>query len=326
MMNIKNKIKCLKDFPCFTFISHLSFTSAHTNLNFSTKMHIFALVDSLQNSIGRMNVDDLPDQACMELLVGEFRPVSMGLFQDEVGDFIEVCDWQGVHCDSKGTITRVNMVLPPIDERLALAYIPRSVKSFDLRDPRWGGDMTGQYSGSLDTQSLPHSLELFSITHHAFSGEVDLAKLPSVLSDFDISRNKFHGSCNLTSLPQGLKKCNLSENKFDGSISLEKLPNSLECLKLSWNNFSGSFSLLHPPARLTELYAMENSFRGNAVVASSLKWGDARISLMGNPAVTGIVDESGKRSKSFAVEWDDKRTHSASRENKENDTDYPEWL
>ena len=239
-------------------------------------------VHSSDSSLGRLDYDSLSDQARMEILIDGLTAESKKYYKDDNGNYIDVCDWRGVSCDTEGHIVKISRLDLYISGSVDLAFIPPHVICF-------GMDFL-QSTGTLETSKLPRKIQEFDISQNKFHGTVEMAGLPDCLEELNISSNAFTGSVALDKLPAQITEVDLSNNMFSGSIDLNNLPERLSSLDISRNAFSGEFVLTKAPQTLDEIFANRNQFCGNAIVMRNC---EVQVSLE-ETGVKEIVDENGK--------------------------------
>ena len=215
----------------------------------------------------------------MELLIGDLKETLRYKILTDDGDFKDVCDWEGVQCNSAGNVTQVEMVShasPENGETLNLVYMPPLVTTFSFA-------MVGA-SGSIDTQALPVGLQILRVTQtEQMSGPIKTAYLPRGITELDLFLNAFDGELDLTALPPALVSLNVHSNKFTGSVNLTKLPSGLEDLYLGNNQFVGELDFGSLPGRIEEIDVSENRFSGSFVLTKA-------------PQMLRVVDASTSRS------------------------------
>ena len=135
----------------------------------------------------------------MELLIGGFKETLRYQILTDDGDFKDVCDWEGVQCNSAGYVTKVVMVSyasPENGETLNLVYMPPLVTTFSFA--------MVDACGSLDTQALPAGLVILSVSQtERMSGPIETAYVPRGITELDLYGNAFDGELDLTVLTRG---------------------------------------------------------------------------------------------------------------------------
>ena len=200
------------------------------------------------SSLGRFEIETLPDQTLMELFMQDCPDLVKMRFQDYQGDYRDICTWDFVDCDESDTIQEIAYECAGREQRVNIAYLPRSIKRFSLIAQRGR-----KFAGSADLTQLPDSLEDFSIEGNSFFGEVSLESLPESLQQLYLNENNFEGTVNLCKLPAGLCKLDIYDNYFERALNLEMLPAALETLDVSKDAFDGEISLKHLPEALVKL-------------------------------------------------------------------------
>ena len=184
-------------------------------------------------NLGRVDITMLSDQNLVELLVEGFNDEAKKRYQDENGDFLEVCQWPRFRCDDDGRVIHIES---------------------------WNEI---QISGTIDLRYLPPKCEYTKFEALNLSGTLDTTLLPSCMTFFNIEQNDFHGSVDFNVLPRRMKSFDVSFNRFTGSVALDRLPDTLEYLHIFDNHFSGTLCLTKLPQALHNLAIMDNAFTGN---------------------------------------------------------------
>ena len=238
-------------------------------------MNIFFAVDP---ALGRVEYENLTDQARMEIFIAGLGEEAKKLYQDEHGSYIDVCEWECVNCDIDHVIA-IELFDKDPQGILEITFVPPCVQVLIISD--------FHQKGKLNIPLLPSTLTELSIDGNAYDGSVDLTTLPSPLISFDVSKNAFTGSCDLTSLPHELNWLDLSDNKFSGEVSFDTLPPRIRNINISTNAISGIFRLLNPPKRLFMVAAYETQLSGTAVLKRVTK---TKVSLF-RTNIEVLVDE-----------------------------------
>ena len=281
--------------------------SSHFEFHYLSEIMIYSVILKATDfsTLGRCDVQSLPEQTLMELLVENTTESTREKFQDSEGVFLEVCGWSVVTCNENEQVVEVNFTRDH-DGHYDTSFIPPHVTKFEI----FAADATG----TLHTEGLPQSLTELIIYHNKFSGTADLTMLPAPLRRLSLQTNEFTGSCDLTALPQGITYVSLGENKFSGSLILTKLPktitrlfvngnkltgelnlNSLPCdlceMYLSVNAFHGQFDLTNPPPNMKRLIAKNNRFSGTAIVG---ELNDRLEILVSGNEIEAVMDVHGE--------------------------------
>ena len=240
-------------------------------------------------SLGRFDFDSLSDQTRMELLIGDLKETLRYKILTDDGDFKDVCDWEGVQCNSAGNVTQVEMIShasPENGETLNLVYMPPLITNFAFA-------MVGA-SGSIDTQALPAGLKILYVTQtERMSGPIETKHLPRGLTELDLELNAFDGGFDLTVLPPALEWLNVHSNNFSGSVNLSRLPAMLKTLYLGANQLSGELDFSSLTDSIEDIGVLENNFAGSFRLTNPPPelW---RIKASGCASITGtaVVDKS----------------------------------
>ena len=232
--------------------------------------------------LGRLNYESMSQQALMEMVFSGIK--NQEIFQDEHGNFLEVCEWPGVDCNADGEVEQINFDSTgggPLPEGTAhLEFIPNTANTIRL-------DRTALH-GTVDFGILPPKLENFFIFGNKFRGEFRSFDGFSCLGTLVISGNNFHGSVDASALPRTLMGLSIDSNDLHGSLELEKLPRELEWLRASRNKLEGTLDFSSLPERLKNLFLGENKFHGS-VDLTHLPGSLEKISIYKN-LFTGEID------------------------------------
>ena len=228
--------------------------------------------------LGRVDLFSFSDQTLMEMVIADFPDGDKATYQDDEGQFLDVCDWLGLKCDAAKRVEGIRYAFE--NKPIELRYIPSSVKTITMP--------ISSLSGTLETAALPEILEVLSMGDNKLRGTVDFTHLPSRIQEFSIYGNRFTGSAVLDSLPESLETMWIQDNTFSGTLCLTKLPPKIRVLDVSRNSFTGEFRLENPPVKLTNNFrAGLNGFSEIAIVPK-----DFAVSLT-KSGVTAVVDAEG---------------------------------
>ena len=235
-----------------------------------------------ETSIDNTNFDErkslaLFDQKSMEVLYGNFSDAALKQLKDSDGNYLDVCQWPNITCDSESRVAEVDQ-LPSGHGEVDLVNIPPRVTSFRMVDSLICGTLTSR---------LPGSLTCFFISMNCFDGTVNFCDLPPKIDMFCINCNNFCGSADLSKLPFSLRVLNLAFNKFSGTLCLTKLPPLFETMYLTGNNFNGCFQFINAPRNLQGIIAEENNFSATAMVSR-----DEHV-FLNKSGVKSVIDEKG---------------------------------
>ena len=229
--------------------------------------------------LGRFDSNLLSDQSLMEMLVESFSEETKEEYQDTNGIFLDVCQWEGVECDTDQNV--ISVAGFRCHGPIALDFIPPKVTLFKM--------MLGGLCGTLSTSTIPKGMIDFYVNSNRFSGTVDFTTLPECMQQLSLQYNEFTGSADFRHLPIALEKLYLQKNMFSGSLHLRGLPPKLYYTNVSSNLFSGVFYIENVPKSLFLLAADDNCFDEVAVVPSNF----GKVLLRGS-GVTSVVDEFGR--------------------------------
>ena len=272
-------------------------------------MHIFLSIDP---ALGRLDFESLSDQALMEIVFDGLVPETKKYFQDENGEFLDVCEWDGIICNEDGDVETIAYESMEMNGSVSFEHLPKNVTQLIITHNGYGMDAI---TGTLETRLLPRKLTEFDVNGNALTGTVDLSQLPSTMVIFGLSINSFEGPLDFTALPTDLRQLFLNNNRFSGNVILTKLPASLTQLYLQINDLSGDIVLENIPATMCKIDLSFNSFgpvlsfrgetgpdfrfeathnelAGKAIIPRAQL--GSRINL-GSNAIEAIFDENGKR-------------------------------
>ena len=282
------------------------------------------LLLSIDPSLGRLDYDSLSDQALMEMLADSLGEKYRSVYQDQNGNYDDVCEWYGVKCVNDRVVRFQRTKATCSEPQCKFEWIPPLVTYFSFTESRLRGTLDlavlprglvdlylriNALHGTLNFQAFPPKIANVSIHTNEFSGKCALPDLPDSLVCFHAFRNKFSGEISLRNLPSSLKQLNLSENALTGEIHIAALPQGITRLDLTENLFTGDVRVLEFPPSLTYLGIKQNPLSGTAVLAHTAEptrelWFDHRCmvkvgTFMG---LTKILDENGNPHRHEA-EW-----------------------
>ena len=208
-------------------------------------------------SLGRVDLSSFSDQTLMEMLIDGFDESSKKMYQHKDGEYLDVCEWCSVKCDSDERVVEISECLD-VSGSLQLAYIPPKVRELIIPFQ--------QLKGSFDFAYVPRSMEFLSLDN-----------------------NRLTGTLNLEKLPPNIRIIHLHGNQLSGSLRFDTLPAKMRNINVSNNRFTGQFVATNLPPVLALLNAKDNHFSAIAVVDSET---EAFINLSGS-GVTSVIDENG---------------------------------
>ena len=210
------------------------------------------------DGLGRFDVESLPDQAIMEILISQLVESTVKQYQTPDGDFTDKCTWSGVACDKDGNVTSIKfnwlswwMPRYSVPE---FNMFPRFLQSFSLH--------LGSTS-SIDIGALPPSLEALSVNVAKVDGVIKWDDLPENLEILNLQHLRDESPLIVKELPRTLKHCTLSCNSLVGSLAIEDLPPAIEKVDLSTNSLSGELNLPALPKTVKTLLIFKNDFSGS---------------------------------------------------------------
>ena len=260
----------------------------------------------LAADVGRMDPAQLTDQQHMELAIADLSAACKAQFQNESGDFMDICKWGRINVDDEGNVENIFFfgTEGDIEGSINFSFFPPLTRNISVTKT--------SIIGTVETKGLPRRLVVFNVFSGSLSGTFDMTALPETLRDLRIYEQKFEGELNLTQLPRGLEWLDASKNRFTGSVRLDALPQNLENLDIGFNALSGEIVLEKFPMELRDFVIRDNAFTGvlevkplpfqfNTFDASNnsfeegVVWRRAsrKVEISGNP-FKKVVDEKGK--------------------------------
>ena len=110
--------------------------------------------------LGRFDSNLLSDQALVEMLVDYLSEEAKEEYQDTNGIFLDVCQWEGVECDTDQKVISVAGFRR--HGLIALDFIPPKVALFKM--------MLGGLCGTLSTSTIPKGMINFYVNSNRLSG------------------------------------------------------------------------------------------------------------------------------------------------------------
>ena len=263
---------------------------------------------SIDPALGRLDYDSLSDQALMEMVVDGVEEGLKQNFQDENGNFLDVCEWPRVTCSKDSRVHKIAVSgIQFTDKQFAFQFIPDRVTDLQA----YGCSL----HGTLNTEILPPQLEIFYafknslhgtlncamfprrlrrvlMSENLFIGSLVLSDLPDTLTSFSANNNEFSGKISLNDLPPALEELWIADNALSGSIHIELLPSSIRSISLRGNKFNGRFSMLQFPVTLRFVDFSRNDFSSKAVLRKATKKMHFELKIQN---VSMVVDEDDEK-------------------------------
>ena len=224
----------------------------------------------ITSTLGRVDLNALPDQMRMELFAGDMQAVAT--LKDAKGEFLDMCSWHMVFCKNK-KVTSISWAYEVEDSfffddepelwpggTVHIQYIPYSVKHLTLT--------TMRMHGSLETARLPRGLETVRVGENKLTGLFDIAGLPRGLSDIRVNRNLLDGSLDIPKLPKVCLHFDAGSNAFSGTIDLSALPPSLQYFSVQRNSIQGRVDLSAMPVSLQKVLIDETDIAQETLIMS----------------------------------------------------------
>ena len=215
---------------------------------------------SIDPAIGRLDYDSLSDQALMEMLVTDMDPIEIETYQDDNGNFKDVCEWVGVKCsDSRVTdVDLSNGHYPEVQFRFE--FVPPLVVRFRAQRIHM--------CGTIDTSVLPLQLEILDVPENILGGTLSFKAFPRSLKEIYLFENCFIGSCVLEDLPEGLTVFCASRNGFSGELAFVSVPPKMTELYLDDNELTGSIMISCLSKSMMNIDLSDNAFSGDFCMLS----------------------------------------------------------
>ena len=275
------------------------------------------------SSIGRFDTQSLPQQTLMEILVENLTDV--GIAKDASGCFIDIKGWSILSFDVEDNVTEIRMDADNAEMRFDFfddVKIPRSIASgcfeeggsIDLRfTPSTVHSLSISFmgfTGTLETQTLPHGLTELLINANQFFGPFDIKGLPPGMQEAHIQKNHFEGALLVEYLPEQISIFNASANRFHGTVNLTKLPHGIEELYLSMNTFHGDIRLSNIPSALRKV-----RLHGNDFTFADIIGGTKRLNVILDASLRGnVLDGSGEACMLAGIQFDESNISEESEE------------
>ena len=221
----------------------------------------------------RADFTNFSDQTLMERIATDLSAETQEQFQDSSGDFIDVCEWEGIECDADARVVAIEWEeIDWVHGEICIDALPPLLRELNVSKNLFSID--DWLVGTLSTETLPHDLELCNLSNNKFHGEVNFSSFPEKLREVDLSMNQFVGEADLTRLPPHLKALNIGYNVFRRTIQLNALPRNLRDFDIESNKFEGSVEFKGLPGILQS--------RGSAAFFSFLQHAVGKISFSYN--------------------------------------------
>ena len=222
--------------------------------------------------LGRVDIDSLPQQTLMELLVEHIEDKGKITLADDS----DIQSWRGMQYNEDGDLIKVTWFCFDLHGQIDFQWLPSTITYFRIS--------VNSLKGSADLSHLPASLEEFLLRDNLFDGTLDLTALPESLMCLNASSNQFSGSVCLTSLPPSLISLLLSDNNFSGRLDLKSLPDTLERLHLNSNKFEGYVDFGALPASLSHFDLSDNALLEGRLEKKAFFWTE-------NTKITRVLTE-----------------------------------
>ena len=263
---------------------------------------------AINPALGRLDYDSLSDQALMEILIDGMNAKDKAeLFQDQSGNFKDICDWSKLIC-SNDRVQEIRINFSKFNKKqFPFEFIPPLVTKFSMMGCNLHGTLdfstlpqnftrlvasSNKLHGTLNFKALPRALVTLYIESNEFTGRCALEELPDSLEFFDASGNKLSGEISFNSLPSAMETLNLSNNLLTGTISIAHLPASIRIIELDNNAFTGRFRLLALPDDLERIFITGNNLSGTAIISEA--YGEMPFTLV-HDSIKEVLDDKGEK-------------------------------
>ena len=238
-------------------------------------------LSAIDPALGRLDYESLSDQALMEIIIGGMAAEDKKRYQDENGNFKDVCEWNLRACADDRVTGIFFMQVKMGDGQFPFDFIPPLVCRIWMTNSAACGTLDtsllplglnefvvnkNKLHGKLNFKAFPRALKYIQIKGNAFCGSCALGELPDCLMILIAGGNKFSGSISLNDLPPAMQKLCLKKNMLTGQINIERLPRNMYTLDLSGNQFSGNVRLTDHPHGFEEFNIENNSLSGSLVL------------------------------------------------------------
>ena len=216
---------------------------------------VFHVMHILSNDLGRLEYNELSQQALMEMFVEGLN--SKAIFQDANGFYTDITAWIGVECNEDGEVTAICWHTAPAEGALSgtlfYEFLPKTVREIQISEK--------PITGSIDFAQMPLQLtELYIWETQSVGRALESTSYPPNLAIVDISTNKLTGSIITSAFPPTLVEMLAYENDFEGTLALQDLPRQMSVLSAAKNKLWGTIDFAGLPESLKELDLYENSF------------------------------------------------------------------
>ena len=145
-------------------------------------------------------------------------------------DTVPICEWSGVICED-GQAKEIYWGWRDLSGTIDFESLPHSLNAFSV--------CTNDLSGNVAFENLPQ-VQYFSLTKNAFSGTPVIEYLSNNLIVLFLSYNDLEGFVDFTTLPTSLKELWLRANeKLTGDLDIPKLPLLLQ-YDVAWTSITVS--------------------------------------------------------------------------------------
>ena len=191
---------------------------------------MIAFVSTAEGFLSRLDLDSMPVQTQMELLVDGLQGKTK--FQDADGGYLDITSWGGVDFHGETIVEicwRDSFWNGQVHGSIDFQWLPSTVKDVSITGTK--------FNGTLDMRGLPKNIEHLYLQRNALSGTLDLCNLSNKFFNLVLHTNLFSGTLELTALPPYIRYLCLQANQFHGDVKIGVLPRSLVNLRLEGNKF-----------------------------------------------------------------------------------------
>ncbi|KNH04183.1 hypothetical protein XU18_4537 [Perkinsela sp. CCAP 1560/4] len=177
--------------------------------------------------------DDIDDQTAMEAMMKAID--GNGAFCDLDGDFLPVCTWSGVECNSEDQVESINwsdMSTGITGGHILIEWLPRRLQNICIPDR--------ELNGEIETVLLPPKTREVILSGNHLHGSLDCTQFPPLLEVFDVHSNLLHGPLDLTHLSTLLRILRVDDNRIHQDVVPVLLSSSISLIDVRFNQI-GAF-------------------------------------------------------------------------------------
>ena len=204
---------------------------------------------------GRVNIDSMPDQTLMELLVADIEN-NTALY--DCDGFLDIQSWEGLSFDDDENLKKIDF-----SAAFGFGGLGGGLFGDDSDEDEEEDTFIIGPNGSIDFKWIPKSVTDFEIFWLKLKGTIETSELSEDLNHFDVSSNLLAGTFCIASLPQNIHHVSISSNHLCGTLQIEKLPPKMTFFSAESNKFHGTLNLKNLPQNMHSLRLGVNDFSGS---------------------------------------------------------------